>query len=97
MLTSKERANLRSIAQSVLPITQIGKNGICESLINSVDSCLEKREIVKVTVLENSGLNPKEAGIELADKLNAELVCVTGRKIVLYRFSSREDVQHIEY
>lgn len=97
MLSSKQRANLRSIAQTIEPITQVGKFGVNESLIESLDSAIEKREIIKVTVLENSGLIPKEAGFEIAEKLDAEFVCATGRKLVFYRRSSNPKVTHIEF
>lgn len=95
MLNSKERSNLRSIAQTIEPITQVGKLGVNESLIEGLDLAIEKREIIKVTVLENSGLVPKEAGFEIAEKLNAEFVCATGRKLVFYRRSKNPKVEHI--
>lgn len=97
MLTSKERATLRSLAQKIDPVTQVGKLGVNESLIESLDSAIEKRELIKVTVLENSGLVPKEAGFEIADALNAEFVCATGRKLVFYRRSSNPKVEHIVF
>ena len=97
MLTSKQRASLRSIAQRIEPITQVGKLGVNEALIESLDKAIEKREIIKVTVLENSDLIPKEAGFEIAEKLDAEFVCVTGRKLVFYRRSSNPKVEHIEF
>ena len=95
MLTSKQRASLRSLAQKIEPITQVGKLGVNESLIESLDSAIEKRELIKVTVLENSGLIPKEAGFEIADALGAEFVCATGRKLVFYRKSNNPKVEHI--
>jgi len=95
MLNSKERSNLRSMAQTIDPITQVGKLGVNDSLIESLDKAIEKREIIKVTVLENSGLIPKEAGFEIAEKLGAEFVCATGRKLVFYRRSSNPKVEHI--
>ena len=97
MFTSKQRATLRSIAQTMEPVTQVGKQGINESLIDSLDKAIEKRELIKVTILENSGLIPKEAGIELASKLFGELVCVTGRKVVIYRRSLSDKCHHIEF
>jgi len=95
MLTSKERSNLRSIAAKIEPVTQVGKMGVNESLIESLDSCIEKRELIKVTVLENSGLDVKETGFEIAEKLCAEFVCATGRKLVFYRRSHNPKVEHI--
>ena len=97
MLTSKQRSNLRAIAAKIEPVTQVGKLGVNESLIESLDKAIEKRELIKVTVLENSYLVPKEAGFEIAEKLNAEFVCATGRKLVFYRKSSNPKVEHIEF
>lgn len=95
MLSSKERSNLRSIASGLEPITQVGKLGVNESLIESLDKAIEKRELIKITVLENSFLVPKEAGFEIAEKLGAEFVCATGRKLVFYRRSKNPKVEHI--
>ena len=79
------------------PVTQVGKLGVNDSLIESLDLAIEKRELIKVTVLENSGLIPKEAGFEIAEKLNAEFVCATGRKLVFYRRSNNNKIEHIEF
>ena len=97
MLNSKQRANLRSLAQTLEPITQVGKFGVNQSLIESLDLAIEKRELIKITVLENSGLIPKEAGFEIAQKLGAEFVCATGRKLVFYRKSSNPKTEHIVF
>ncbi len=97
MLTSKQRSKLRSIASGIEPVTQVGKLGINEALIESLDKTIEKRELIKVTVLENSYLDSKEAGFEIAEKLGAEFVCATGRKMVFYRRSSNPKVEHIEF
>ena len=96
MLTSKQRANLRSLAQKLDPIAQFGKQGLTESFVDGLALAIEKRELIKVTVLENSGYSPKEAGVLIADALNAEFVCATGRKLVFYKRSYRTDVEHIE-
>lgn len=97
MLNSKQRANLRSLAQKVEPVTQIGKSGITDSLLDSLDKAIEKRELIKVTVLENSDVDAKEAGFVISEKLSAEFVCAIGRKIVLYRRSNDEKIAHIEF
>ncbi|MBQ0099089.1 MAG: YhbY family RNA-binding protein [Firmicutes bacterium] len=97
MLNSKQRANLRAKASVIESITQVGKLGINDSLIESLDKAIEKRELIKITVLENSDLVPKEAGFTIAEKLKAEFVCATGRKLVFYRRSSSDKVKHIEY
>lgn len=97
MLNSKQRANLRSLAQKIEPITQIGKQGISDALIDGLEKAIEKRELIKVTVLDNADLDAKEAGFEIAEKLNAEFVCATGRKVVFYKRSSDDKVKHIEF
>ena len=97
MLTSKQRSKLRSIASNLEPITQVGKLGVNDSFIDGLDKAIEKRELVKITVLENSGLDVKEVGFEIAEKLNAEFVCATGRKLVFYRRSKSDKVTHIEF
>jgi RNA-binding protein len=66
---------------------QIGKGGITENLIKTVSDALEARELVKLTVLENSGENPREVLDKLCEALGAEGVSAIGRKIVLYRES----------
>lgn len=97
MLTSKQRSNLRSLASSLKPITQVGKLGVNDTLIKCLSDALEARELIKVTVLENSDLTPKDAGFEIAEKLGAEFVCATGRKLVFYRRSKNKDFKHIEF
>ncbi len=97
MLTSKQRSKLRSIASNIEPITQVGKLGVNESFIEGLEKAIEKRELVKVTVLENSGLSVKDVGFEIAEKIGAEFVCATGRKLVFYRRSKSDKIEHIEF
>lgn len=97
MLTSKQRAFLRSLAQNLEPVTQVGKQGITESFLDGLNSAIEKRELVKITVLGNSGEDVKAAGEEIARRLPAEFICATGKKLVFYRRSLNEKVKHIEF
>ena len=87
MLTSKQRAYLKSLANNANSIIQIGKGGINENLIKTVDDALEKRELVKIHVLENSLTDPRSACDEVCASLNAEPVLVIGSKFVVYRES----------
>lgn len=96
MLTSKQRSKLKSLAANLSPIGQVGKEGIGENMLASFSDCLEKRELIKISILENADGDPQEIGRELAKKLNAECVIVIGRKAVLYRKSQRKDVDHIK-
>lgn len=87
MLTSKQRAQLRSMASVEDTIMQIGKNGITDTLIATVGDALEARELIKMRVLENSGMTVREAAEELAAATDAEVVSVIGTKCILYRES----------
>ena len=95
MLTSTQRSKLKSLAANLSPIGQVGKEGIGENMLASFSDCLEKRELIKINILENADGDPKELGRELAEKLSAECVIVIGRKAVLYRKSNRKDIDHI--
>jgi len=87
MLTSKQRAYLRGLANTEKAIMQIGKDGISENLVKTVSDALEARELIKLTVLENCMYTPKEAANELAEACGADVAGVIGRKIILYRES----------
>ena len=87
MITSKERAYLRGLANKIPAIMQIGKGGVGENLIKTVSDALEARELIKLKTLENCGLTPREAAEELAAATNAEVITVIGSKFVLYRES----------
>ena len=87
MLTSKERAYLRGLANGLPAIMQIGKGGISDNLVKTVSDALEARELIKMSVLENCMETPKEMANALAAATNADVVGVVGRKIILYRES----------
>lgn len=96
MLTSKQRSKLKSLAANLSPIGQVGKEGIGENMLSSFSDCLEARELIKVSILDNADGDPQEVGRELAARLNAECVIVIGRKAVLYRKSQRKNIEHIQ-
>lgn len=91
-VTSKQRAYLRSLAHPIDPIFQIGKAGITPELTEAVSEALEKRELLKVSVLKNCFDDPKELGQTLADRTRSLNVQVMGRKITLYRESKDNKV-----
>ena len=81
--------------QQAHPIVQVGKNDLSENAIKQADDIIERRELIKGSVLDGSGLTAKEAGEGLAEQLDAELVQVIGNRFVIYRRSQRDDVEHI--
>ena len=84
-LTSKQRAQLRGVANTIDTIVHIGKDGINDNLIKQASDALEAREIIKCRVLENSMLTAREACEQLARLTRSEPVQVIGTKFVLYR------------
>jgi RNA-binding protein len=97
MFTSKQRASLRAKASTIDTIMQVGKNGVNDNLIASLSDALNARELIKISVLDNSPDDVREVGITLANALNAEFVCAIGKKVVLYRYSNKKGIVHIEY
>ena len=96
MITSGQRAKLRSMAQTLNPIFHVGKNGINDNFIKDIDTALELHELIKISVLRNSDLDAKTSMALLCDALKAEPVTAIGSKFVIYRRSSRDNVEHIE-
>ena len=87
MLTSKQRAYLRGLANTLEPTLLIGKGGLNDNMISDIDAALEAKELIKVKILNNSMAEPREASIEIAEKIGADVVQVIGGKFVLYRQS----------
>lgn len=90
MLTSKQRAYLRSLANSLEPVFQVGKGGVTEEMCLQIGNCLEARELIKLRVLENSGYTAKEAAEEISAQTGASVVSVVGMRFVLYRPSENK-------
>jgi len=89
-ITSKQRSQLRGIAAGEDTIIHVGKSGINDNLIESVNTALKARELVKGKVLENSMLTAREACDALAEACNAEPVQVIGTKFVLYKRNNKD-------
>ena len=90
-LTSKQRAQLRSLATNMDTIVHVGKDGIGDNLVKQVNDALEARELIKCRVLENSMLTAREACDALCVLTRSEQVQVIGTRFVLYRPTHRKD------
>ena len=90
-LTSKQRAQLRGLANSIDTILIVGKDGIGDNLVRQANDALEARELIKGKVLDNSLMSAREAAEELAPLTRSEVVQVIGTKFVLYRPSHKKD------
>ena len=94
-LTSKERAYLRSLANTMDPIFQYGKDGLSENFIKQIDDAIEVRELIKISVLENADADVKELAAEICEKANCQSVQIIGRRIVFYRQARDKDKRKI--
>ena len=90
-LTSKQRAQLRGLANGIDTILHVGKEGMGDNLVKQADDALEARELIKGRVLENSLLSAREAAEELASRTRSQVVQVIGTKFVLYRPTHKKD------
>ena len=95
-LTSKQRAQLRGIANGIDTIVHIGKDGITENLVKQADDAMEAREIIKCRVQENSMLTAREACEELSRLTRSEPVQVIGTRFVLYRMQHDKSKRKIQ-
>lgn len=84
-LTSKQRAYLGSEASTMSPIFQIGKASLTPELINALDEALEKRELIKISVLKNCADDPNEIAQVIAERTQSVVVKVIGKKIILFK------------
>ena len=87
MLNSRQRAQLRGMANDMETILQVGKLGLSENTVKQVNDALEARELIKLRVLETCPLTSRQAADELSNATNSDVVQVIGSKFILYRES----------
>ena len=84
-MTSKQRAYLKSLAQTMEPIFQIGKASLTPENTQAISEALAARELIKISVLNNCMDDPRELAQIVAERTHSNVVIVIGKKIVLYR------------
>ena len=84
-LTSKQRAFLGSEASTMSPIFQIGKASLTPELITALNEALEKRELIKVSVLKNCIDDPREIAAVIGERTHSEVIKVIGKKMIFFR------------
>ena len=89
-MTSKQRAYLRGLANTMEPIIHVGKDGVNDNMIKQLSDALEARELIKGTVLQNCPLSAREAITELCEGANAEPVQCIGSRFVIYRAREKD-------
>ena len=92
MLTNQQRNFLRKMGNSLEPVVWIGKGELTENIMKQIDDVLEARELVKISLLSNSEVTAREIHDAIVSQLGAEGVQVIGRKILIYRHSTKKPV-----
>lgn len=95
-LVGRQIRQLRSLAHHLEPVITVGKQGVGPAVVDQTNASLEAHELIKCSVLDNSGLSVRDAADELAERTNSEVVQVIGRRFSLYRESSRDDIEKIK-
>ena len=85
MITTKQRAYLRGMANSYDTILIVGKGGMTDTVVKQADEALGVREMIKLRVLETAGVTAREAAQEIAEETGADVVQVIGTRFVLFR------------
>lgn len=92
MITPKQRAELKALANSLDPAFQVGKGGVNDAQASQIDDYLRVHELVKIKVLDNSMYTAAEAASEIAERIGAEVVQVIGSKAIIYKRNEKEPV-----
>lgn len=95
MITTKERSKLKSISMNTPDGVLIGKDGVTDNVVMSIDKMLDAHEIVKIKALNNADVDTREVCGMLCDRLDAEPVLVIGNKIVIYRRRANDKKPHL--
>jgi RNA-binding protein len=90
MLDSKKRSYLTKLANDINPIFQVGKASLTTELIAAVEQALDKRELIKISVLKNCLDDPREIADTIAGRTKSEVVRVIGKKIILYKQNKKK-------
>lgn len=89
-MTSKQRAYLKGLAMNINPIINVGKSSLTPEVTAAVQEALEKRELIKISVLKNCMDDPNEIARVMAERTQSQVVQVIGKKIVLYKKAKKD-------
>ena len=89
-MTSKQRSYLKSLASTMNPLFQIGKSSLTPEIVAALDEALEKRELIKISVLKNCIDDPREIAQIISERTHSVVVKVIGKKIILFRQAKKD-------
>jgi len=92
-LSGKQKSYLKSQAHHLHPIFQVGKGGLNDAMVVQIEEALEKRELIKVSLLQNTDEETKDVAQRLEKAIDCEVVQIIGRVLVLFKPSSKEKYQ----
>ncbi|PIE73387.1 MAG: ribosome assembly RNA-binding protein YhbY [Deltaproteobacteria bacterium] len=89
-LTTGQKKYLKGLAHPLKPIVLVGKEGLSPSLVKMTLQELQLRELIKIKLGQNCGVDKKQAALELAEKTDSSLVQLIGKTIVLYKANTKK-------
>lgn len=96
MITTKQRSKLKSLANTLRPSVTIGKEELTEHVLNEIATALYHNELVKVAALKSCTLSAKTMCEKVCEALGCDPVLCVGNRFVVYKFSDKENIEHIE-
>ncbi|HJA89945.1 MAG TPA: ribosome assembly RNA-binding protein YhbY [Candidatus Jeotgalibaca merdavium] len=94
-LRGKQKQFLKKEAHHLQAIFQIGKGGLSDEIVRQIDEALEKRELIKVSLLQNTDEVAADVAVEVAERVGAVVVQQIGKTIIFFRESSKEKNQRL--
>lgn len=94
-LRGKQKRFLRAQANHLQPIFAVGKEGLTQNWVDQLDGALDRRELIKVNILQNSDVTPKEVQHFIESQTEIQVVQIIGRVLVLFKVSANKDAQEL--
>ena len=94
-LRGKQKRFLRAQANHLQPIFAVGKEGLTQNWVDQLDGALDRRELIKVNILQNSDVTPKEVQQFIESQTEIQVVQIIGRVLVLFKVSANKDAREL--
>ena len=94
-LRGKQKRFLRAQANHLQPIFAVGKEGLTQNWVDQLDGALDRRELIKVNILQNSDVTPKEVQHFIESQTEIQVVQIIGRVLVLFKVSANKDAREL--